>query len=216
MAGERPKVRHEWYQSDSDVVLSLFIRNVDKDTLNVEYEQNAVTISYPLQTGSQFSWSLDSLAHEIDTKNSSVRVLAPKIEITLKKKQPGVRWAKLEAEEGADAHVDTMAQPSGTGRSYPTSSKVKTNWDALAKSAVEEEEKGKEAMSKDPNGGGDKQLNELFQKLYEGATDEQRMAMVKSYQESNGTALSTDWNDVKKGKVETRPPDSMIAKKWGA
>ena len=41
--------------------------------------------------------------------------------------------------------------------------------------------------------------------------------MMKSYQESNGTALSTDWNDVKKGKVETRPPDgqwSMSSFRW--
>ena len=33
------------------------------------------------------------------------------------------------------------------------------------------------------------------------------MAMMKSYQESNGTALSTSWDEVKKGRVETKPPD---------
>jgi len=54
-------------------------------------------------------------------------------------------------------------------------------------------------MNKDPNGGGDVALNLMFQKLYEGATDEQRRAMIKSYQESNGTSLSTDWASV--GKV---------------
>lgn len=73
----------------------------------------------------------------------------------------------------------------------------------------------------------------MFQKLYAGATDEQRRAMIKSYQESNGTSLSTSWKDVQKGKVETLPPDvrphlgrqftthanydsrqSMVAKKW--
>lgn len=39
---------------------------------------------------------------------------------------------------------------------------------------------------------------QMFQKLYEGATDEQRRAMIKSYQESNGTSLSTDWASVSK------------------
>lgn len=72
-----------------------------------------------------------------------------------------------------------------------------------------EEEKAPADTTKDPNAGGDKELNSLFQKIYSGATDEQRMAMMKSYQESNGTALSTDWSDVKKGKVETKPPDGQ-------
>lgn len=55
--------------------------------------------------------------------------------------------------------------------------------------------------SKDPNAGGDKALNKLFQTLYADATDEQKKAMIKSYQESNGTALSTDWNEVKKASL---------------
>ena len=37
---------------------------------------------------------------------------------------------------------------------------------------------------------------------------------MKSYVESNGTALSTNWEQVKQGKVETSPPDGMTAKKW--
>lgn len=94
----------------------------------------------------------------------------------------------------------SSAEPtaSSAAHSYPSSSKKHTNWDALAKAATEEEEKIKSAGAKDPNAGGDKQLNELFQKLYEGATEDQRKAMIKSYQESNGTALSTDWGEVSK------------------
>ena len=37
---------------------------------------------------------------------------------------------------------------------------------------------------------------------------------MKSYTESNGTALSTNWKDVGKGHVETHPPEGMVAKKW--
>lgn len=37
---------------------------------------------------------------------------------------------------------------------------------------------------------------------------------MKSYQESNGTTLSTNWDEVKKGKVETKPPTGQEAKKW--
>ena len=38
--------------------------------------------------------------------------------------------------------------------------------------------------------------------------------MMKSYTESNGTALSTNWEEVSKGKVETSPPTGMEARKW--
>lgn len=36
----------------------------------------------------------------------------------------------------------------------------------------------------------------FFKKLYADADDDTRRAMVKSYQESGGTALSTNWKDV--------------------
>jgi suppressor of G2 allele of SKP1 len=38
--------------------------------------------------------------------------------------------------------------------------------------------------------------------------------MMKSYQESNGTALSTNWDEVKKETVKTQPPEGLEAKKW--
>ncbi|KAI9373747.1 hypothetical protein BJX61DRAFT_501484 [Aspergillus egyptiacus] len=41
----------------------------------------------------------------------------------------------------------------------------------------------------------------FFKKLYAGADDDTRRAMVKSFVESNGTSLSTNWSEVGKGKV---------------
>lgn len=38
--------------------------------------------------------------------------------------------------------------------------------------------------------------------------------MMKSFTESNGTSLSTDWTDVKDRTVETVPPEGVEAKKW--
>jgi len=54
----------------------------------------------------------------------------------------------------------------------------------------------------------------FFQKLYKDADPDTRRAMMKSYQESNGTALSTSWGEVASKKFETTPPDGMEAKKW--
>lgn len=115
------------YQTDSDVVLSIFIRNVDPAALKVEFEDRSVrssnarirrsrahparaqfTISFPLPTGSEFSWGVDPLSHAISPAQSTFRVLAPKIELTLKKKDAAVRWGKLEGEDVGP--VDTMAR----------------------------------------------------------------------------------------------------------
>lgn len=54
----------------------------------------------------------------------------------------------------------------------------------------------------------------FFKKLYKGATPEQQRAMMKSFTESSGTSLSTNWDDVKDKRVETVPPDGVEAKKW--
>lgn len=89
---------------------------------------------------------------------------------------------------------------------YPTSSKSgPKNWDSLVAAADDSKEGGKE---------GDAALTDLFQTLYKDADEDTKKAMIKSYTESGGTSLSTDWNSVKKGKVEIMPPEGMEAKKY--
>jgi suppressor of G2 allele of SKP1 len=38
--------------------------------------------------------------------------------------------------------------------------------------------------------------------------------MIKSYTESGGTVLSTNWKEVGKSKVKGSAPDGMIMKEW--
>jgi suppressor of G2 allele of SKP1 len=40
------------------------------------------------------------------------------------------------------------------------------------------------------------------------------MAMMKSFEESGGTVLSTNWDDVKKDKVKGSAPNGMVMKQW--
>lgn len=87
---------------------------------------------------------------------------------------------------------------------YPTSSKSgPKDWDNIAKDNDEEEEQS-----------GD--VQHFFQKLFKDSTPEQQRAMMKSYTESNGTSLSTDWGAVSQGRVKTHPPTGMEAKDWEA
>ena len=133
---------------------------------------------------------------------------ASKIEVVLEKKIPR-KWASLEGVEpsGKDSSVvtDNVHAPTVPSRetapSYPTSSKSgPKNWDKLA-SDMEVDKEGDEMSS-------------FFQTLYSGADADTRRAMIKSYQESNGTVLSTNWAEVGKGKVETSPPDGMVEQKY--
>ncbi|KAI9887391.1 MAG: hypothetical protein M1823_000816 [Watsoniomyces obsoletus] len=78
----------------------------------------------------------------------------------------------------------------------------------------EKEEEDNDDDDDDGDGDGGDPVNGFFKKLYANADPDTRRAMMKSYQESNGTALSTNWADVGKGIVETNPPDGMVAKKW--
>ena len=38
--------------------------------------------------------------------------------------------------------------------------------------------------------------------------------MNKSFQESNGTVLSTNWGEVGAGQVDAKPPDGMEARRF--
>lgn len=98
--------------------------------------------------------------------------------------------------------VAIPSKASSKAPAYPTSSKSgPKDWDNIADDDEEEN---------------NADVDSFFKKLYQNSTPEQQRAMMKSYTESNGTALSTDWSSVAKGKVETQPPTGMQEKKWGA
>ncbi|KAA1080811.1 hypothetical protein PGT21_022215 [Puccinia graminis f. sp. tritici] len=221
------RIRHEWYQTDTEVVLSVFIKNTRTEDVKCEFGERSVSLnhkkSHDNQSSSSSSFSetcfdLDPLSYDIEPTLSSWKSLSSKIDIRLKKKVNGIKWQVLEG-DGRDVPAPTVTQledPSASvsrQSAYPSSARRKTNWDQLANS-VEKEEEEEVKNLKDPNAGGDRAINEVFQKLYADATDEQKKAMMKSYVESNGTALSTDWADVSQKKIDTRPPDSMVAKSW--
>ena len=86
------------------------------------------------------------------------------------------------------------AQPVGKGPK---------NWDKIVKEFEEEEEKN-----------GEKDVNDLFKQIYTQGDEDLRRAMNKSFQESGGTVLSTNWKEVQKEKVEVKPPDDCEFKKW--
>lgn len=201
------RLRHDWYQNDSAVHLSVYIRNAPKDgSVRCEFTERTVSLTCPSTTtpGTDISFDLDPLLYEIDPATSSFQVLTSKIDIKMAKKVAGIAWSKLEGVETTPAA--TVSSVADAGGKYPTSSRRgPKNWDALAQDTEEDKAKAE----------GDDAINSLFQKIYRDADEDTRRAMIKSFQESNGTSLSTNWSEVGKGKVETHPPEGMVAKKYG-
>lgn len=100
--------------------------------------------------------------------------------------------------------------------STPTASSTRPNpaknWDNITTNILSSEKD--KTLSDDPNTGGDSAVNDLFKKIFADADEDSRRAMMKSYVESGGTSLSTNWDDVKKGPVEVKPPQGSEYKKW--
>ncbi|KAK3685214.1 SGS domain-containing protein [Podospora appendiculata] len=233
---EKLKLRVDFYQTNQTVTVSIFVKDVKKDDLRVEFAENQVQIA-PLprevasyvKPGDREATSTFILGGGIVPSGSRWTATPRKIELVLQKAVAGVKWGKWGEEKiGAVASEDVQtatsssqpaaqvsaqqAQPSPStakaptppkpagAPAYPTSSKSgPKNWDKVVDGEDDED---------------NKDVNAFFKTLYKGATPEQQRAMMKSFVESNGTALSTDWSDVKGRTVETIPPEGVEAKKW--
>ncbi|KAK4202029.1 SGS domain-containing protein [Triangularia verruculosa] len=222
---EQLKLRVDFYQTNQNVTVTLFVKGIKKEDLNVKFSKNKVQIS-PIaraaapyvKPGDREASSTLHLNADIIPAGSRWTVTPQKIELVLQKATPG-KWGSWGKEEigitesiseedatespavAAPAQASAPAVKPAAAPAYPTSSRTgPKNWDKL------EELEGAEEEQSDVNG--------FFKRLFKDASPEAQRAMMKSFTESNGTALSTDWNDVKDRKVETVPPEGVEAKKW--
>ncbi|NWY41512.1 SGT1 protein, partial [Sylvia atricapilla] len=194
-------VIYDWYQTESQVIVTIMIKNAQKDDVSVQFLERKMNASVRLPSGEDFNLKLD-LLHSIVPEQSTFKVLSTKIEIKMKKPE-AVRWEKLEGQ--GDSPKLKQFTPD-TQHLYPSSSHYTRNWDKLVVE-IKEEEKNEKLE-------GDAALNKLFQQIYSDGTDEVKRAMNKSFMESGGTVLSTNWSDVGKRKVEVNPPDDVEWKKF--
>ncbi|CAE6469969.1 unnamed protein product [Rhizoctonia solani] len=194
--------RHEFYETDEKLTLSVFVRNATPDQVNVKFTNHSVEFSY----GDQ-QLNLAPLRAGIDPAQSGYRVGKVKVEIWLVKLVHG-RWGTL-VSSGAEPGLPI--QSSAAPPSDPPKSKTK-NWDSIVAGIPLDAER---TLQDDPNAGGDAALNTFFQQIYGNADEDTRRAMLKSYTESGGTSLSTNWDEVKKAPVEVKPPTGSEFKRWG-
>ncbi len=167
------------------------------------------------------------LKGQIDPEQSSFVVGKVKVEVRLVKAAQG-RWGGLIGDApDRTSHATIVllamyipllalasssrvsATPTKAGSTLPQARK---NWDNVTQTILDSEKA--KTSTEDPNVSGDSTLNEFFQNLFANADDNTKKAMMKSFQESGGTALSTNWEEVSKGPVEIKPPTGSEARKW--
>ncbi|XP_057184875.1 protein SGT1 homolog isoform X2 [Triplophysa rosa] len=191
-------VKHDWYQTESLVVVTIMLKNAQKDNVSVDFGAKKLTAVVKLLSGEDYCLNVN-LLHPVVPEQSTYRILSTKIEIKMKKTE-AIHWEKLEG-EGSLSTVKHF-----TPNQYPSSSHYTRNWDKVVGEINEEE--------KNENLEGDAALNKLFHQIYSDGSDEVKRAMNKSFMESGGTVLSTNWTDVGKRKVEMNPPDDVEWKKY--
>ncbi|KAL3879102.1 hypothetical protein ACJMK2_031415 [Sinanodonta woodiana] len=196
---------YDWYQTGTHVIITVLQKNVKREDLSIDIHENSVSVTIQQSSGSDFSLELD-LAHPIVPEQSLYKVMSTKIEIKLKKKE-GIQWTMLEG-DGQKSSIKSFCMPDPVTdvKKYPSSSHHTRNWDKVAHDVAEEEKNEKPE--------GDAALNQLFQKIYADASEDTKRAMVKSFYESGGTVLSTNWKEIGSKKTEVKPPDGMEFKKW--
>ncbi|KAI4650499.1 hypothetical protein J4E93_002855 [Alternaria ventricosa] len=206
----KDKIKTDWYQSPDTITLTIMAKGVDKDKVSVEFEERSVSVAFPTADSSDYSYSADPLYEKIDPSQSKYRVTPTKLEITMRKATTGLKWHDLEHPDGdvSTAQASTVSlpvrAPKDTAPAYPTSSKSGAkNWDKVVVNDLDD----KDEIEGD-------ETSHFFKQLYSGATPEQQRAMMKSYSESGGTVLSTDWSNVGNKTITPEPPEGMEAKKY--
>ncbi|MED6156479.1 Cochaperone protein [Stylosanthes scabra] len=204
VATSRPKFRHEYYQRPEEVVVTIFAKGIPSDNVVVDFGEQimSVTIAVPGQESYRYQ---QRLFGKIIPDRCRVVVLSTKVEIRLAKAE-ALNWTSLEySKDVLPQKINTQtSQPERP--TYPSSKPRTKDWDKLE--ALMKKEEKEERLD------GDAALNKLFRDIYQNADEDMRRAMSKSFLESNGTVLSTDWKEVGSKKVESSPPQGLELKKW--
>lgn len=224
--------KYQYYQSDNVMTISILETGAREEDLTVRLEPTRLHVILK-KNGSDFTIISGALYSEIDVQKSKVVFKPEKILLKLRKVDP-YEWHELlgKADDsstekarsiGSDqskkdaqgvGNIDDDAVPSvenatisnDKNKSRPYTSH--RDWDAIEKNIILEEKNEKPE--------GDEAMNKLFKQIYADASEDTRRAMIKSYQTSGGTVLSTNWDEVKKKDYEKErtAPEGVEWKNW--
>ncbi|KAK4601469.1 hypothetical protein RGQ29_010861 [Quercus rubra] len=200
-----PKYSHGYYQKPEEVVVTIYAKGIRANNIVVDFGEQILSVKIGVHDEDAYYFQ-PRLFGKIIPDKCRYEVLSTKVEIRLAKAEI-INWPSLEySKEIAVTQKVNVLSVESQRPAYPSSMPRKRDWDKL-EAQVKQEEK-EEKLD------GDAGVNRMFQDIYLNADEDMRRAMSKSFMESNGTVLSTDWTDVGSKKVEATAPDGMELKKW--
>lgn len=170
--------REDWFQNSSFVCLSIYLKQVDPNKSNVLFDHQAVTVDlFSRQDNAAYekTWYL---CHPIVPEQSTVCYLPQKVELKMKKREEGLFWKHLTSSATNDYSGGVELAGSSKDKS-----KEKTRYTPEQLSEEEEQSEDKDILT-------------FFREIYENSDEDTRRAMMKSFVESQGKVLSTDWKKV--------------------
>lgn len=180
----RDSTRMQWFQSSKYVNIDIYAKNVVKDESQVLFTEKSLCIHLKRPGLGDYVLEVD-LAEEIVPSTSTWNVSRVKVEVRLCKLKAST-WKSLDRDmnivsanvEAAELHEQRVK----------TTKERQDGWNSFAEKELKDYKEGDSAM-------------DLFRSIYKDADEDTRRAMVKSYSESGGQVLSTNWGEVKEKKV---------------
>jgi len=174
-------------QYGSKVVLTLYAKDQEQEKVNIKVRDEKI-LDLKLDG---CDMSIELFGKIATGSDVTTKVTSKKVEIILIKSDATLVW------DGIQRVEDETKKPSLTTDAY------KKDWNSI----IDEINKNEKTESNP---------DDLFKKIFADASDEQRMAMTKSYQTSGGTVLSTNWDEVKdrdyESEMNTRIADGEYKK----
>jgi suppressor of G2 allele of SKP1 len=205
--------KYQYYQSDTIMTIAILEPGVQQEDLRVTFGRKKLTVTLR-KGGVDFTVLHGTLYETVDIDCCKVRLLDEKVLIKLRK-QNAHEWHELMGKGNPDEEEDNTVTRVAADAEVPTVDKNKPrayashrDWDAI--------ERNLELQEKKETPEGEDAMNKLFQDIYSKADEDTRRAMVKSFQTSRGTVLSTNWNKVSKKNYEEErvAPQGMEWKNW--
>ena len=182
----KSNVRMEWYESKTHVNIEIYAKNVVKEESVIEINDDSVKFILKRPEKEDYTFETQLFASVIPAE-STWNINRFKFEARLKKLRQSDKWRSLD-------HDGTIV-----------SKIVQVGVDARrmnVKKQAHDREMKKFTDTELKDYKEDDSAAALFRTLYKDGDEDMRRAMMKSYTESNGKVLSTNWDEVKKKKVE--------------
>ncbi|CRG96882.1 calcyclin binding protein, putative [Plasmodium gallinaceum] len=174
-------IRHDWSQTSDNIFFTIYRKNIQKNDFLYYIENDYIFLTIIINEEEIYVIE-NFLFSKILPSKTKINITPMKVEITFEKEIKELKWnefIKIENSINLKKKENIL---------NPFSGKSTEEWNKLTKSIKEDDDEGS--------------IDSFFRKIYNEGDDDTKRAMIKSFQTSCGTVLSTNWKDVQNKNYE--------------